>query len=440
MGRPVLFHAKCDGAILAACVGAAAATVSSCRPSQSQAESKRTDGGRQYLETYLMDRIAKKPYLNYHSTPSSVHQRQTTMRHRGGQSEEHPTDVDGVPVATSSRPRGVPSRLRLLAIDVPQFKEEAFENGICKLPSEVFDADKPSPSFVDGVAPPKPINDSFGNNQRTRMRSSRKPIVQKSLAKQLYYCYDPPRKNTETDNDNGGTTSNSSGKSNEKSPLSDEKHPQPQIGVEILEASIMNMNPNNIRRTYTSAVNWRKKIYKYDPGKYTEGNAGVDADSDGDSVADVDDVDVDDEEEALEQKDSIPLVPGFGGDSEEIERTSPWNQYAWLEEIQLRMNGVVPFGAPMQRAHIISQWIYGRIYRQSIPASSSRGGWVGWLWWPVLWSGSHAIGSERYRSSWDGVDGDGENILYGSDAGKTSRFLPWLSPSKKALNRASNKP
>ena len=116
---------------------------------------------------------------------------------------------------------------------------------------------------------------------------------------------------------------------------------------------------------------------------------------------------------------------------------------AWLEEIHLRINGMVPFGEPMQKAHFLSRLIYGRIYQQSVPTSPSKGGWLAWLWWPVLWSGSHAIGTQRLTTR-DGVDGEGENTLYGNNVkrgGAISRILPsWLSSSKTKLNRASNKP
>ncbi|KAL7527850.1 hypothetical protein ACHAXR_002162, partial [Thalassiosira sp. AJA248-18] len=430
---------KSNGAILAICVGTAVAAISSHQ--STQAEKKQNDG-HQYLETYLMDKIAKKPYLNYHSASSSAYQHQAKRYHRGRQSEEPSTNTDDIP-KTTTRPKGVPSRLRLLTINVPQFKREAFEHGVCKLPSEIFDTDKPS--FVDGVAPSKTMNKSLGHNKRTA-------VVQKSLAKQLYYCYDPPYKNS-------ATTHNSQPKS--QSPSEEQNQPsseeqKPNIGVEILEASIMDLNPNNIRRTYTySSNNWKKKSYRYDPGKYTEkGENSDEVENDEESgVADVDEADVEEaslnnktvvaEDRVMEADDDVSEESDI--DNADYEIYAPWNQYAWLEELHLRINGIVPFGTPMQRAHVLSQWIYGRIYRQSIPASTSRGGWVSWLWWPVLWSGSHAIGSQRHRTSWDGVDGEGETALYGSNGvgsggNNINAFFPWLSSTKATLNRASNKP
>ncbi|KAL9191434.1 hypothetical protein ACHAXT_001140 [Thalassiosira profunda] len=418
----------------AICIGAAAAAAAAyahkTRP-PAEAERKRSDGG--HLEMYLMDKIAQKPYLNYNSVQSSAQQ---DKRYRGRQSEgasAHATTDSSVDDGSSSRPRGVPSRLRILAIDVPQFKREAFKHGVCQLPSEIFDTDQPK--FEDGVAPPKSMSkSSWHDGKRTH-----KPIAQKSLATGLYYCYDP-----KSSNKRAAAKPAKKPSSEVKGGVTEqvEKQQPPEIGVEVLEASVMGLNPNNIRRTYTS-TNMRK-LYRYDPGKYSE---GIPHDEDASGVADADEAEV--EEETLEKESNATeeqsvrreISEGSEFDDPDYERMAPWNQYAWLEEMHLRINGIVPFGAPMQRAHFLSQVLYSRIYKQSVPTSPSRGGWMSWLWWPVLWTGSHAIGGQRYRTSWDGADGEGENALYGASAesGGRRRWLPWTS-SKAILNRASNKP
>lgn len=79
--------------------------------------------------------------------------------------------------------------------------------------------------------------------------------------------------------------------------------------------------------------------------------------------------------------------------------------------------------------------MYGRIYCQSIPVLNrngwlSLGGWLSWLWWP--WGGGRAIGS------WDGVDGEGESKLYGSNGDGSTHH--WKSTPKVKPTRASNKP
>jgi len=456
-----------------------------------------------------MDKIAKKPYLNYHSSPSESYEHHHAKRHYRGrpndeQQSQQPAvanrtaqqqqDDDAIADDTNTRPKGVPSRLRLLTIDMPNFKRDAFDakrGSLCQMPREIFDTDQPT--YVDGVAPSKPMSETTGGHTRSRRgsssRASRRPIVQKSLAKQLYYCYErntttnhPGTDDTMDLSESQSSSSNTAeekeeGPSSSSSTQQQQKQPPPRIGVEILEASIMALNPNNIRRTYTSSPgsHWKKRSYKYDPGKYTEaknkdgddGDDGDDDDGTGETgVADVEEEDEFEAEEALEKKlrahqtrliehddeddydnsnNNDEYSKEIDIDDPDYERNSPRNQYAWLEELHLRINGIVPFGAPMQKAPLLSRWFYGRTYRQEIPMSSPRGGWVSWLWLPVMFSGSHAIGSRRYWSSWSGVDGGGENGLYGDEDDYCARrgyYMPWWRSSKKKgeLNRASNKP
>lgn len=450
-----LARAKSNNAALSiSCVGPAAAVVTVVTAAimfastsginhSSQAEKKEGD---QRLDVYLMDRIAKKSYLNYHSAvvSSSRNQQQQQQQQHVQDAKHHAEGGTKSPhtMPDKPRPKGVPSRLRILTVDVPEFKQDAFHPGVvCQLPSHIFDTTsnntiKPSSTsleFVDGVAPSKPMNKTLGHNERTGTRDSRKPILQKSLAKQLYYCYKSPQLDHHTRSEQQ--------KKQSTTRKSNEAHPPVRIGAEILETSVLDLNPNNIRRFYTST----SKKYRYDPGKYTtkqhQDDASGIAESDEDEIADA----------SLEQTNNNTVTEEQfttqSNDFEEkdiddpdYERTAPWNQYAWLEEMHLRIHGLVPFGAPMQRASVVTQWLYGRIYHQSIPISSSRGGWLSWLWWPS-WSGSYAVGSPRYRTSWDGVDGEGESVLISDHSGgRSGRMIPWIFSSRTALNRASNKP
>mmetsp|Transcript_11058 Transcript_11058/g.22711 ORF Transcript_11058/g.22711 Transcript_11058/m.22711 type:complete len:364 (+) Transcript_11058:306-1397(+) len=102
-------------------------------------------------------------------------------------------------------------------------------------------------------------------------------------------------------------------------------------------------------------------------------------------------------------------------DNSRDERDAPWNQYAWLEEMHLRINGLVPFGQPMKRASPLSQWIYGRIYAQTIPATSKSNGWFSWLL-PWMWMPSSS-GLNRKNAVSEGVDGEGESPLHGENIG-----------------------
>ena len=143
--------------VAGAAVATAAATTiihhSTILSSPSQAEQKKkakTNKKQKKLEVYLMDRIAKKPYLNYHSVPNAI---QAKRNYRGRRNEDNDSSIkssSSITTPQNARPKGVPSRLRILALDVPQFKQEALEeNGVCQLPSEIFST--VGPKFVDGI-------------------------------------------------------------------------------------------------------------------------------------------------------------------------------------------------------------------------------------------------------------------------------------------------
>lgn len=315
--------------LAAASVAVLSITASSVAKNESKKEPAK-------LEVYLMDRIAKKTYLNNPSVrlhkPASSAAPSSRRYYRNCSNELDTTDLSSN--ADGTRPKGVPARLRILAIDVPQFKQDAFNEGICQLPSKIFETD--GPTFSDGVARSKRI-DEFNNPNvgatRRELREARRPIEQKSLAQMLYYCY--------------GSNHQLSLKklalhdANHKTKRTAQQIIEPIIGVEILEASISNLNPNNIRRTYTS-----KSSYKYDPGKYAE-STNEESDEEGkedviEAIADVEEAqeDHDDQDGAVSKKDNIPDIKSG---TREDTRTAPWNQYAWLEEIHLRVRRLFSF-------------------------------------------------------------------------------------------------
>jgi len=247
------------------------------------------------------------------------------------------------------------------------------------------------------------MNKTLGHNQRVS-KEQRKPIIQKTLAKQLYYCYHPKHHQ--------------------------QKDATPVIGAEVLELSVKDLNPQNIRRAYTvSSKRWKQTTYN-PVDKYKSDNAIADVEEE-DIEEDVEN-DEHDEHQLVEQNDSDDFEDmDIDIDDPQYEREAPWNQYAWLEEMQLRIHGYMPFGQPVSRAHYISQLLYGRIYHQSIPAS---GGWLRWL---LPFSSSNSS---------DGIDGEGESELYLGNGEKRSIMNKILHPHKPSskkkvkLNRSSNKP
>jgi hypothetical protein len=459
---------------------------------------KRRRGG--HLDVYMMDDIAALGYLNHHpmsssSSSSSVAAaalggRRRIGRRRLGDDDDddgHPHHVGGDgghddvendedddnDEEYHRRPRGVPTRLRLMTVDVPDFKRLAFDGyGTCELPSEIFPPPaaydgkrrKNGPiSFVDGVAPPRPMDHrATGGGSR----ATGGPIVQKSLARQLYYCYD---RDHYRHHRNYHRRRRRRRRSIDQT-MTEEEASEPTIGVEILEMSVMNLNPNNIRRIYTSSNKGRwKNVVAHGGGTevaISSASVGVADIVEGGTLADADDAE---EEEVVMiegggMKGKTVVVVGGGGkggglggglgggrpseamaamaamatseeeddvvDDPNYERNHPVNQYAWLEEMRLRINGEVPFGMPMERANAISRWMYGNAYRQSIPSSPSGGGgwwYLRWLWRPWI------IG--RAGGGRDGVDGEGESALYGVDEGRNFQRGKAVVP-----NRASNKP
>lgn len=328
------------------------------------------------IETDFTDKIASKPYLNYvNSRPrdnlvaSSIH----TIKRTWGKlarndrnpnlikNEAYYDDsssgrdaINEYDVKSQERPKGIPRKLRILAIDVPEFR--SVFDGECRV--------NLSRVYPDDIAPPKIITKKSKGNATSEMTSnhehelgpkekedSRKEgqrdkqirnkekmeVIQKSLARALVRC-----RNIHTK----------------------------RIGVEILEASVYDLNPHNMRRTYQIGS------YRYDPGKYQEQQAisnNRELPSNQDMVhrrmsinkgirndvtkvmilkkgEQFNDRSMDRSEDINDDRTDSNEV-GFGGGQakvqyvettvlaeDEDEMDAPWNQYAWIEEMQIRVS------------------------------------------------------------------------------------------------------
>lgn len=173
---------------------------------------------------------------------------------------------------------GIPSTLRILAIDLPELRKEAF-SGDCQLDHQHI--------YPDDLAPPKVV-DVLGRKEESDGKHNKLRIAQKALVKSLVQC---------------------------RSSQSQQK-----IGVEILEASVADLNRFKLR----------KKIqvgnFKYDPGKYYS-PTNVRANDEGD--------------EEIEEVDQAEILLDTAAFEDEIE--APWNQYAWIEELRLRVRTLTDF-------------------------------------------------------------------------------------------------
>jgi hypothetical protein len=245
----------------------------------------------------------------------------------------------GVDVGTrTERPKGVPRRIRILAIDVPEFRE-VFD-GECRVNlSRVYPDDIAPPQYVsrkDSSSSSHQRKKNEGNATKTQESIE---VVQKSLARSLVRCRNKQSK---------------------------------RIGVELLEASVYDLNPYNMRRTYHFGN------YKYDPGKYgnSQNNPGGDMlqrrmsvneglgsklrirrrqqvvvtkdeekpnrlQSHEKGYADVEEESIesgDAQEDNGEEDDegNVREVTVLAGEEDEVD--APWNQYAWIEEMQIRVS------------------------------------------------------------------------------------------------------
>jgi len=312
---------------------------------QAEKSSNTSENDHFRLEVHLMDKIAEKPYLIQRGRPGDK-QRQ--------------------------RPKGVPDTLRIVAVDLPEMRHDAFR-GHCRVDFQTV--------FHDGVAPPKLLQkqttaqevETTSPNSKSKKDRHQK-ILQKSLAEALLKC-----------------------RSNEKS-----SH----VGVKLLEVSIAELNPNNLRKTHS----WGN--YSYDPGKFARKETSTQQREEP-TMADVEDdvgiTDVEDEEDG-NARDNVPskseikkvydeekkndddqLLSAKKTSSIQIQKMNtnyskssnmvlateddefhaPWNQYAWIEEISKRVSGKVKFGAPMEKSSRLSRVIFGNVYRQTVPSSSS---------------------------------------------------------------------
>mmetsp|Transcript_15321 Transcript_15321/g.35505 ORF Transcript_15321/g.35505 Transcript_15321/m.35505 type:complete len:502 (-) Transcript_15321:722-2227(-) len=239
------------------------------------------------IESHLMDRIQQKKYL-------------------------------------SDAKDGIPSTLRVLAIDVPEMRTEAF-TGECRLSHDNV--------FLDDIAAPKAIDvvlDDEGKKKKQKLE-----IAQKSLVKSIVHCSSP--------------------------------HSQQHVGVELLEASVSNFNRFKVRKKQSFGK------FTYDPGKYYDSSTGG---NDDDQI----------------DKDQMPF------DKKRVDEIeAPWNQYAWMEELRLRINGHIKFDAPIERSPKYERVLYGNNYKSTVP--------VVYRLWDLF------IPYSLARSDPNGVDGRNETKM-----------------------------
>ena len=248
---------------------------------------------------------------------------------------------------SSNRSSSIPSTLRIMAIDLPEMRTNGF-TGNCQLSHDKI--------FSDDVAPPKTIemygstsvldvedgdeideetykkSDATQDRQQSTAshRNQKSPrsgkrttlkVSQKALVQSLVLC-----KNHRYDDD--GIVQESIG------------------GVELLEASVENLNQYKLRKVHQFGA------VKYDPGKYYDRKHTSKMPSSrqsrhDDSVFQVERGDrlCDNNDEEMEEVDLVEQELNrssiSGNMTHEYELEAPWNQYAWIEELRLRVSDTV---------------------------------------------------------------------------------------------------
>ena len=230
---------------------------------ENEKSTTKSSTNRKIIETNLMEKIANKPYL----------------QPLGSTDNENYT-----------RPKSVPDKMRVMVIDVPEFRHVFDEE--CKVDL--------SHIFPDGIAPPKRVtvvehavneNEAHDSNQSKRiLHSATIEVVQKSFARSIARC----------------------GKKE---------------GVILLEASVGDLAGKTFpgeNKGSKNADNETKNVKETD--RFSQLNQEV-----------------------------------------KIEESKYSNQYAWIEELRMRINGRIPFDDVLERSSLLSMYIFGNVYQWKTP-------------------------------------------------------------------------
>ena len=186
------------------------------------------------------------------------------------------------------RPPGVPDNLRILVVDLPEIVERGFtpDDSCHKVYQNMFD---------DGVAPPAKAKMTVSKVRIEEGDDSQEDLFAPVEDETKTIDVDVPQKTWVKALHrcvNGAT-----GK----------------VGVQIMEASTEKLNPHNIRRVQQFGT------LRHDPGQYEDRKKGVKAQN-------------------VRKK----------RNEEWFILEAPWNQYAWKDELELRISGKVGFGDPLE--------------------------------------------------------------------------------------------
>lgn len=280
------------------------------------------------IEIDLMDKIANKIYLNP-ARAVARNQRRLAAANGGSfpaHSRNSSTAVLLDPESSSRRPLGVPSRLRILAIDLPEIRTQAFSQGTCRVAFDrVFPNGVAPPTYVpqstgngvdDGTGKDGTVVPKRGNSSATNTNGHNKKVQlveQKAFVQSMLCCFQQQQ-------DSQNSNTNKSAYHNK-------------VGVEVMEASFADLNPRNLRKTRQVGG------YHYDPGKYASDTTSQHDREMGKSTesANVSKNNRNDPTTNNKRQESVEEYHIQHDD----ESDAPWNQYAWMEELKMRVGHTI---------------------------------------------------------------------------------------------------
>ena len=128
---------------------------------------------------------------------------------------------------------------------------------------------------------------------------------------------------------------------------------QQRVGVELLEASVSDLNKYKLRKTHEFGS------FKYDPGKYyasSEDKRGGGGDSQINDKKPDEDTRVPRPTNNNRNSDGLVEEVRLDAATFEVELEAPWNQYAWAEELRLRVSSILGGGWDLSFMHEISRF------------------------------------------------------------------------------------
>lgn len=259
------------------------------------------------MDIDFMDKLANKPYL------------MGQQQHYGGSNNNNTSNTSDEGLSMSQRPASVPQTLRIIAVDVDL--SGAFRNGTCEQRLDKV--------YPHGMAKDRKVMVANSDKEKTSSQMVVLSVEQKAWVTSLMECV------THSD----------------------------KVGVQVLQANTQDLNHHRLERPAEhSQLQQQSSVRRSNNPKRSALSrfASKERLKRRNSHYQTDD----DERETKEDSSSrsLSLV--------QQELSAPWNQYAWKEEVQLRLSGSVEYTAVLQPARWWQRWVWGSAYQPTVQSES----------------------------------------------------------------------